>query len=56
MTRILLASLLLLCSGCGVTAWQRAQDDNARLLKMHNALHSPEMEDAIRAAKPGVPR
>ena len=54
MTAILLAAAFL--SGCGVTAWQRAQDDNARLLQMHNALHSSEMEDAIRAAQPGVPR
>jgi len=46
--------LFLLLTGCGVTQWQREQDD-ARFLKMATEayidLHSPEMEQRIREAQ-----
>ena len=51
--RALLAFLVSLCAGCAVTQWQR---DMQTLSDRIDELQSAEMNAAIAAAHPGVPR
>ena len=53
---LLVAATLPALPACGVTAWQREQDFLAVAKAAHEHLNGPEMNAAIAAAKPGVPR
>lgn len=48
MKRIVLL-LAVVLAGCGLTSYQRLWD-------IRDSLHTPEMEQAIKEARPGIPR